>query len=292
MIIVVFSLCPKMDFLVRIDPFSFSTPMITEENFKYSRTLNKTGECDNLFCNFGCCRELREPQNGFWLSKPTENGSCVWKDYTHEMFGSKYGDYERNWSNIRMVRYKCRPTMKLFMVKTVDDIRPYIYTLPPKSYDISKMEIQKKNRQVILDFLKENKIDYDETIPIDKTSKGINVSWNVDEIIIKRTKKGSKKEIMASANYWLGYISYRTDLIKKNMDENISIDYDKLREEGYHGVYFNLEEPKEDSDDISSNINSLLESWITDTCVVWDYCFTSYKVSYEAIIGSIISETD
>lgn len=282
----------ELDELVRIDPFSYSTPIITEENFKYSRTLNKTGECSEIFCNYCCCRELREPQNGFWLSKPTENGSCIWKDFTHENFTSRSKDYNYDWSNIRMVRYKCKPTMKLLVIKTIDDIRPYIYSLPPKSYDISKMDIQEKNKQEILNFLKENKIDFDESIPMDKGSKGISVSWDVDKIIVKRNKKGSKKEIMASANYWLNYISFRMDLIRKQMENNISIDYDKLRDEGYQGIYFNLDEPKEDFDDISGNIYSLLISWVTNTCVVWDYCFTGYDVSFEAVLGPIIIDSE
>ena len=297
--------------VVRIDPISYSNPLITKDNFIHFEKLNRPIESfiskNCRLCNFLCCRELREPQGGYWLSMPTKDGSCVWRDYTRSWFLDHKEDdekddkeaaggggnvdeeekgednYRKTWSNIRIVRYKCKPDIKLFEVKTTDCLKDYIYNVPGDPYYVSQQEIYLGHYQKILDFLETNKIPLDRSIPEDRSGRGIIVKFNKDDktnFSITRSKSGSKKEIMASVNYWINNFNWEIEYYQKRINENITIDYDKLRSEGYNGIIFRKIKSHSD-DDISSNISRLLYCWIPNTLVVWDYCFTDYEISFE-----------
>lgn len=323
--------------LIRIDPISSPNPIVTEENFIRHEKLNKNPasiDCPYHAFNFACCREMREPNGGFWLSFPTEGRSCVWRDCTRAWHVEDQDDDadsdtsvsvvtpKKMWSNIRMVRYKCKPDIKLLDIINWEVLKDYVYILPPDSYYVERHDTFKEFYQTVIDFLKTNKITIDTNIPEDKSGRGIIVRYNKEsEFSILRSKTGSKKEIMASANYWLNLFNWHINYYQKQMNKNISIDYDKLRSHGYQGIIFReLEEnnhPKvlkekarkkaiedvakkigiptdvefvigtmseptsDDYSELEENISNLIQAWVPDTVVVWDYCFTDYEVSFE-----------
>lgn len=288
-----------MDYLVRIDPIIYNNILVTKDTFIHTDVLNKDifGELNVCYedckcpkeCVRNCCRHKTEPKNGFWLSVLTKNNlSNGWSDYldfTINRYKNIEG-YEKfidTWSNIRIIKYKVNPSIKLYFVDKPEDIIKYLITVPAKKL-LDEEFIQNNNINILKEFLKIHKITFDESVVGDSSKKGVTVSYDdKDNITIIKGKSGSKLQILASVNYLIIEATKKLDQIRIKIKKNITVDYDTIRKDGYDGIQFGNLEYKDEytKDEYLDSIQYFLSRWEPHTAVVWNYCFDDYyEVSY------------
>lgn len=277
-----------MEYLIRIDPIVYNNNIVTKDNFIRNDILNRNigGEpeivCNSLCtcpvdCINSCCRYKTEPKNGFWLSVPTkDNTSCGWLDYIERMKTNLNDqEYNNEWSNLRCVRYKLKPSAKFLVVNHMKDIRDYIMTAPAGINLSNAKLIQLNNIDKLKKFLSDKKIDLTPTY-LDSSTKGIIYSFDDDDnITIRKSKSGSNAQILASVNYLINECKKKLKKVQDKINDRITIDYDKLRRDGYDGLQLGDLKYLDDyrNNDIYETIHFFFTRFEPFTVVIWNWCF-------------------
>ncbi len=110
---------------------------------------------------------------------------------------------------------------------------------------------------------------------MDPSKKGITAHFDNDNnIIIKKSKSGSKMEILASVNYLIQECNKKLARIQSKIEDRITIDYDSLRKDGYDGLQFGKLEftDKYRYNELYDKIWFFLARWEPNTVVIWNWC--------------------
>ncbi len=296
--------------LIRIDPMNSLNKIITKDNFIRSVKLNKDLEID---CNLNQLeRENTEPNNGFWLSKVTKDGtSCTWRDYTQQEIkcmtermieleqnydkwvaegkililpnecaeNNNWATYIDDWTNPRKVTYTLKHDTNLLHLTEAKMMLQYKMQGPTTNCYINWRQRHYEELKIVNDFIESNKLDTTIT-ESNKTLRGINVVYDHNEFSsitkfasVTRAKcGGSKIDMMKSCNALLEKINKDIEYIDKCEKKRFCIDWDKIRDDGFDGVVF-YDYPNEGSNDEDDEMVCFLDKWSPDTVIVWNWCF-------------------
>ena len=200
-----------MTTLIRIDPMKSSNKIITRDNFIRPTTLNKILEINCSLHNWDT--NNTNPNNGFWLSQPTNNGtSCAWRDYTLQEVKSLtehmqdveqnydkwvaegkiitipdecndqnkdndwYG-YIENWSNPKKITYILKNDANLLHLTDVAMMLKYKMQAPSTDCYINCRKRYNEELQIVNDFIESNNLDTTIT-ESNNTMRGINVTYD------------------------------------------------------------------------------------------------------------------